>query len=93
MQGKQPAPLKATMQAKRLVILPDAEQIDSPLMAERIAHRGKPATGFEQPRHWAQSLFRVIGGQAFLIWTRRKGQELAEMIAARPPCLTWAVAA
>ena len=92
-QGKQPAPPKASMQAKRLVILPDAEQIDSPLMAERIAQRGKPATGFEQPRHRPQSLFRVICGQAFLIWTRRKGQELAELIAGQPPRITWAVAA
>jgi hypothetical protein len=92
-QGSPEPPPKATTQAKRLVILPESEQIDSPLIAELIAQSGKPATGFEQPRHRPQSLFRVIGGQAFLIWTRRKGQELAEMIAAQPPRLTWAVAA
>lgn len=93
MQGSPEPPPKATAQAKRLVMLPKAEQIDSPLMAERIAQRGKPATGFEQPRHKPRSHWRVMGGQAFLIWTRRKGRELGEMIAGQPPRPFWAMAA
>ena len=67
-------PPKATAQAKRLVTLPDAE---------RIAQRGRPATGFEQPRHKPQSHWRVIG-QGLMMWTGRKGRDLAEMIAGQP---------
>ncbi|NCU19441.1 hypothetical protein EOM89_01600 [Candidatus Falkowbacteria bacterium] len=68
---------------KRLVMLPPAEQIDSPLMAERIAARGKPGTGYERPRHKPLSHYAVIAGQSFLIWTRRAGREVQAMIEAQ----------
>jgi hypothetical protein len=68
---------------RRLVILPAAEQIDSALMAERIATRGKPGTGFERPRHKPFAHYAVIAGQSFLIWTSRVGRDVQAMIDAQ----------
>ncbi|MCP3658114.1 MAG: DEAD/DEAH box helicase family protein [Herbaspirillum sp.] len=90
-QGKQlssvqenPAP-KATMQAK-LIVLPDAEQIDSPLIRDRIAQPD------EKPRRRNRPVgfWQVIAGQPFLIWTRRTGQDLAALIDRQPPRLAYA---
>lgn len=67
---------KATMQTT-LIVLPEAEQIDSPLIRDRITQPNETPRRRNRP----QSLFRVIDGQAFLSWTRRTGQELGELIA------------
>lgn len=88
---EQQSPLpKASKQAMRLVVLPEAEQIDSPLMRDRIAQR----SGEAPRRHGRPTGFwQVIVGQPFLIWTRRTGRELAALIDRQPPRLTYAGAA
>jgi hypothetical protein len=82
-------PPKATTQAK-LIVLPEAEQIDSPLIRDRIAQR----SGDVPKRHGRPTGFwQVIAGQPFLIWTRRTGRELAALIDRQPPPLIYAGAA
>lgn len=78
--------LETTRLARRLVILPSAEQIDSPIVADHVARRGvqrKAEPGVPlvpdlpfPPRSW----WKVIADYPFLIWRARDAVPARELV-------------
>lgn len=62
--------------ARRLVLIPEPEQIDSKLMAAQLC--------MDPPEHMPSSFWRVIAGQPFLMWTKQQGRQLAALLDAQP---------
>jgi|DEB0MinimDraft_12_1074336.scaffolds.fasta_scaffold03696_2 hypothetical protein len=75
-KSRPPDPEPVLRPGRRLVLIPEPEQIDSPLMAGQL--------GLDPPEHMPTSFWRVIAGQPFLTWTKQRGRQLAALLDAQP---------
>lgn len=71
-----PDPEPGSRLARRLVLIPEPEQIDCPLMAAQL--------GMDPPDHMPSSFWRVIAGQPFLMWTKQQGRQFVALLDAQP---------